>query len=128
MKLKDRKYSYFTQQMASKNRKQKEIDSSNYVFKLPKNTHKNYEVILSGSHDEEYIKRRFEENPMRFSQFHSPSEDSLQEHEVNWRHRKPTLKLNSTIFSYFIKMEPTSWYKKETIYYLPNNQKEVHVF
>ena len=41
MKLKDRKYSYFTQQMASsKSKKQKEIDNSDYVFKLPKNTHK----------------------------------------------------------------------------------------
>lgn len=40
--MKDRKYSYFTQQMAStKAKKSKEIESSNYVFRIPKNVHKN---------------------------------------------------------------------------------------
>lgn len=46
VKMKDRKYSYFTQQMAStKTKKSKEIESSNYVFRIPKNVHKNSEVI-----------------------------------------------------------------------------------
>jgi hypothetical protein len=44
--MKDRKYSYFTQQMAStKVKKLKQIESNDYVFKIPKNAHKNSEVI-----------------------------------------------------------------------------------
>lgn len=53
---------------STKSKKQKEIESSNYVFKLPKNNHKNSEVIITEGLEEEYIKRRFEENPLRFSQ------------------------------------------------------------
>ena len=49
-KQKDRKYSYFTQQMASTNSKRhREIDGSNYVFKLPKNQHKNSEIIMKNT-------------------------------------------------------------------------------
>jgi hypothetical protein len=36
--------------------------------------------------------------------------------------------MNSTVFSYFINCQPHHWYRKEVIYYLPNNQKEVQIF
>lgn len=46
--MKDRKYSYFTQQMASstKNKRQVEADKNSYAFRAAKNhNHKNSEVI-----------------------------------------------------------------------------------
>jgi hypothetical protein len=59
MKLKDRKYSYFTQQLASnKAKKAREVDSGNYVFRIPKNQHKNSEVILP-TNDALTIRKRF---------------------------------------------------------------------
>ena len=78
MKLKDRKYSYFTQQLASKKaKKAREVDSGNYVFRIPKNMHKNSEVILPSGNDNEHIRQRFQENPLRFSQLNGPSESSV---------------------------------------------------
>ena len=106
VKMKDRKYSYFTQQMAStKAKKAKEIESSNYVFRIPKNAHKNSEVIAANGEEHEIIRKRFQENPLRFSQLNAPSESSMQ--ESYQQHRRPLLsrstRLASCVYSYQIK-------------------------
>lgn len=61
---------------SSKYRNQKKIETGNYVFNIPKNVHKNSEVIMPNEPEHDFIKRRFQENPLRFSQLGSPSEES----------------------------------------------------
>jgi hypothetical protein len=63
---------------STKSKKSKEIESSNYVFRIPKNLHKNSEVILLNGEENEIIRKRFQENPLRFSQLGAPSEYSAQ--------------------------------------------------
>lgn len=129
MKLKDRKYSYFTQQLASsKAKKAREVDSGNYVFRIPKNMHKNSEVILPSSSDNGLIRQRFQENPLRFSQLNAPSESSAHEglQQVK-RAQHRNLRLSSSLYSYQIRSEPMNWYKKEIIYHLDNGHREVQV-
>lgn len=104
MKLKDRKYSYFTQQLASnKAKRAREVDSGNYVFRIPKNQHKNSEVILP-TNDALTIRKRFEENPLRFSQLGAPSESSAQDSFLQQRKQNPqkNLRLVSSLYSYHI--------------------------
>jgi hypothetical protein len=130
MKLKDRKYSYFTQQLASKKaKKAREVDSGNYVFRIPKNQHKNSEVILP-TNDALTIRKRFEENPLRFSQLGAPSDSSVQDSFLQQQRKmspKRSLRLASSLYSYHIHYEPLNWHTKEIIYHLDNGHKEVKV-
>ena len=65
---------------------------------------------------------------MRFSQLGFPSEDSLVDQGANNRQKWGTMKLNSTVFSYFITAQPQGWYRKEITYFMPNNRRETQVF
>lgn len=94
------------------------------MFNMPKNLHKNSEVITYSPHEQETMKQRFEENTIRFSEVDIPSQESNRAEKINKSHNS-CMQLNSRIYSYEITNEPEGWLRKEIIYYFPNNQRQI---
>lgn len=109
---------------STKSKKSNQIESSNYVFRIPKNAHKNSEIINADEH--EIIRKRFQENPLRFSQLGGAmSDNSVGDSFIkpNKHPQNHSIRLSSSVYSYQIRFEPSNWFKKEIIYHMDDGHK-----